>query len=134
MHAIETVVAEQTASGLERGEAAPAVPEERARAIEERSHRVGEGGDERVESRDGRLVDAAGPAGGLDRDQLDVRGQKIRPGTIGRGAASGEGEAEESQSRRRVGTGNDEPGIAGTLRGRDLHDRSVRRGDGRMRQ
>ena len=66
VNAIEAIVPEESADGLVRGETTPAMSEERARPIEIRSYRVGEGGHKRIEARDGRLVDAARATGRLE--------------------------------------------------------------------
>lgn len=90
-----------------------AVTEEGERLVQERKKRLGKGMDKRREVSEQSLHRASSPAGELNRADLDISRQGVRPGAKNRGTGSCVREAEQTEAGLWVRFAEGNPGVEG---------------------
>ena len=94
-------------------QSAQAVTEEGERLVQEWSQGLGEGLDKRREPSERSLHQPGSPTWQLNRADLDISGQVVRPGTKNRGPGSCVREAEQTEAGLRVRSAAGNPGVKG---------------------
>jgi len=110
---LNTKLTPQVAGEFKADQSSQAVAEERKRLVQERKQALGEGMNKRGELSERSLRQPSSPTGELNRADLDIRRQAVRPGAKERGASSCIREAEQTEAGLWVRLAEDNPGIKG---------------------
>ena len=101
---------------LKADQCAQAVTEEGKRLVQKWNQGLSEGLDKRRELRERSLHQPSSPTGELNRADLDISWQAVRPGAKNRGAGSCVREAEQTEAGLRVRLAEGNPGVKGRSR------------------
>ena len=110
---LNTGLSPEPTGELEADQCSEAVTEEGKRLVEERNQGLGEDLDKRREPSERSLHQPGSPAGELNRADLDIRRQAVRPGAKYRSTGSRVREAEQTEAGLWVRFAKGNPGVKG---------------------